>query len=48
MTSIEGVRDFEKLPENAQNNIRKVEDLVEVPSKLTFPKYSPHLFDFNV
>jgi len=32
-TSIEGVREFEKLPENAQNYIRKVEELVEVPSK---------------
>lgn len=31
MTSIEGVRDFEKLPENAKNYIRKVEELVEVP-----------------
>lgn len=34
MTSIEDVRDFEKLPENAKNFIRKLEELVEVPSKL--------------
>ncbi|KAK3924554.1 Adenylosuccinate synthetase [Frankliniella fusca] len=31
MTSIEDVRDFEKLPENAKNYIRKMEELVEVP-----------------
>ncbi|KAE8747136.1 hypothetical protein FOCC_FOCC006134 [Frankliniella occidentalis] len=31
MTSTEDVRDFEKLPENAKNYIRKLEDLVEVP-----------------
>ncbi|XP_034250783.1 adenylosuccinate synthetase [Thrips palmi] len=31
MTSIEDVRDFEKLPENAKNYIRKLEELVEVP-----------------
>lgn len=31
MTSIEEVRDFEKLPENAKNYIRKLEELVEVP-----------------
>lgn len=31
LTSIEGVRDFENLPENAKNYIRKLEELVEVP-----------------